>query len=349
MKKIKIGNKFVGINEPCFIIAEAGANHDSILERGKELIRKAVEGGADAIKFQTYVAGKLTTKTAPKYWKDDKPKETQYQVFDKLDKLTENDWRELIKLCNELGIIFLSTPFDEESADFLEDLGVPAFKIASADITHLPLLKHVAKKGLPMIISTGMATIDEIKEAVEVIKSTGNKNIILLHCIISYPTAPEDANLRTIKTIQTSFPDIPIGFSDHTIGISTPTAAVALGAKIIEKHFTIDKSLPGSPDHRLSVDPEDLKLMVDSIRTVEKALGSPIKRPIEAEREGLKYARRSIVADVLIPKGTEITKSMIAIKRPGTGIQPKYLNKVLGRIAKKDIEEDEVLNWDDLE
>ena len=349
MKKIKIGNKFIGENEPCFIVAEAGANHDSILERGKELIRKAVEGGADAIKFQTYVSGKLTTKTAQKYWKDDKPKETQYQVFNKLDKLTKNDWKELIKLCNELGIIFLSTPFDEESADFLEDLGVPAFKIASADITHLPFLKHVAKKGLPMIVSTGMATTDEIKEAVEVIKSTGNENIILLHCIISYPTAPEDANLRTIKTLQTSFPSIPIGFSDHTIGISVPTAAVALDAKMIEKHFTIDKSLPGSPDHCLSVDPEDLKLMVDSIRTVEKALGSAIKRPIEAEREGLKYARRSIVANVCIPKGTKITKRMIAIKRPGTGIQPKYINKILGRIAKGDIEEDEVLNWDDLE
>jgi N-acetylneuraminate synthase/N,N'-diacetyllegionaminate synthase len=349
MRRIRIGKKFIGENEPCFIIAEAGANHDSMVERGKKLVEKAVESGVDAIKFQTYTADKLTTKAAPKYWKDDKPNETQYEVFQKLDKLTEGEWKELINYCKKLGIIFLSTPFDEESSDFLEDLGIPAFKIASADITHLPLLKHVAEKRLPMIISTGMADLDEIKEAVKTIKSSGNEDIILLHCVISYPAEIGDVNLRIIRTLQKAFPDIPIGFSDHTIGTIIPLVAVSLGAKVIEKHFTIDKKLSGSPDHRLSVNPEELREMTQKIRIVEKALGSPIKRLIESEKEGIKFARRSVVSNVSITKGTKISRSMLSVKRPGTGIPPKYIDKVVGKVAKRNIDKDEVLNWHDLE
>lgn len=346
MGKIKIGNKFVGEGEPCFIVAEAGANHNGKIELAKELVRKAAESGADAIKFQTYVAGKLATKTAPKYWADNRPKESQYEVFSKLDKLTEDEWKELAEFCRKMNITFLSTPFDVESADLLDELRVPAFKIASADITYLPLIKHAAEKGKPLILSTGMATIDEIKEAVEVIKSTGNDKIILLHCTLSYPTAFKDANLRMIHTMQEEFPDIPVGLSDHTMGTIVPIAAVASGAKIIEKHYTIDKSLPDSPDHPLSVDPGELKEMIKQIRTVEEALGSPIKRPIEAEKAALKFARRSIVANVRIPEGTVITKDMITFKRPGTGISPKFFDQVVGKKAKKTIEEDEVITFD---
>jgi N-acetylneuraminate synthase/N,N'-diacetyllegionaminate synthase len=348
MRRIRIGKKFIGKNDPCFVIAEAGANHDSMVERGKELIKKAAESGADAIKFQTYIADRLVTRTAPKYWKDDKPKETQYEVFQKLDKLTEGDWKELVSYCKKLDMIFLSTPFDEKSSDFLEKLGVPAFKIASADITHLPLLKHIAEKGLPMLISTGMANMNEIKDAIKTIKTTGNEDIILLHCVISYPTVVEDANLRIISTLQKTFPDIPVGFSDHTLGIIIPTAAVSIGARVIEKHFTIDKKLLDSPDHRLSVDPDELKEMTKNIRIVEKALGSPVKRLIESEKEGLKFARRSVVSNAPILKGVKISRSMLSIKRPGYGIQPKYIDKVIGKIAKRDIDADEVLKWDDL-
>lgn len=346
MKKIKIGNKWVGEGEPCLIVAEAGANHNGKIELAKELARKAAEAGADAIKFQTYVAGKLTTKTAPKYWVDDKPGESQYVVFKKLDKLTEDEWKELAEFCRKMNIIFLSTPFDVKSADLLDELGVPAFKIASADITCHPLIKHVAEKGKPLILSTGMATIDEIKEAVEVVESTGNNQIILLHCTLSYPTAFKDANLRMMHTMQKAFPDIPVGLSDHTMGVIVPIAAAASGAKIIEKHYTIDKSLPDSPDHPLSVDPRELKEMIKQIRTVEEALGSPIKGPIESEKAALKFARRSIVANVRIPEGTVITKNMITFKRPGTGISPKFFNQVIGKKAKRTIEEDEVITFD---
>jgi N,N'-diacetyllegionaminate synthase len=344
--KIKIGNRLIGENEPTFIIAEAGANHNGSLERAKELILKAAEAGADAIKFQTYVAGKLATKTAPKYWADDKPEESQHQVFSKLDKLTDDEWRKLAEFCKKANIIFLSTPFDLKSADLLDALRVPAFKIASADITCLPLIKHVAEKGKPMILSTGMATIDEIKEAVKVIESTGNDQIILLHCTLSYPTALRDANLRMMYTIQEAFPDLPVGLSDHTIGTIVPIAAVAAGAKMIEKHYTINKSLLYSPDHPLSVDPGELKEMIKQIRIVEEVLGSPIKEPVEAEKEALKFARRSVVANVRILKGALITKDMITFKRPGTGISPKFFDQVIGKKAKRTIEEDEVITFD---
>ena len=350
MRKIKIGNKFVGPDEPCLIVAEAGANHDGILERGKELVRGAMEAGADAIKFQHYVAGKLVTKTAPKYWKDGKPEETQYEVFNKLDKLTKDDWRELFNYAKELGIIIFSTPFDEENVDFLEELDVPAYKVAAADITHLPLIRHISEKGKPVILSVGMATIDEIRESVKTIRSAGNEEIILLHSTTSYPTEPQYADLRMIRTLQSMFPDLPIGFSDHTLGPVIPAAAVAIGAKLVEKHFTIDKSLPGSPDHRLSVDVEEMRQMVDNIRTIEKALGSEFRNgPVEAENESVKYARRSIVANVSIPKGTKITRSMLIVKRPGTGISPKFMDMIVGKVAHRNIDEDQVLTWKDLD
>ena len=345
--KVKIANKLVGEGEPCFVIAEAGANHNGDVEIAKSLVIEAAKNGADAVKFQTYTAEKLVTRTAPKYWVDrGEPGGTQFSTFEKLDSLTETECRQVFELAKEMGILFLSTPFDEESADFLQELGVPAFKIASADITHHPLISHVAAKRLPMIVSTGLATVGEIEEAVSVMHQSGNDNIVLLHCVLSYPTAPKDANLSAMVTLQRVFPRYPIGFSDHTIGLTIPIAAVALGAKVIEKHFTVDKSLPDSPDHPLSVDPRELRDMVESIRRVEEALGSDRKGPVEAEKEAFRYARRSIVASVDIRKGTRITREMLTYKRPGTGIPPKFIDVVIGREAKRDVKEDEVVTWE---
>ncbi len=348
-KTIKVGRKSIGENAPCFIVAEAGANHNGKLELAKKLAQSAAAHGADAVKFQTYVAEKLTTRTAPKYWVDSSPSKSQYELFKTLDKLSEEDWKELAKFCRRIGIIFFSTPFDFESADLLEELGVPLFKIASADITCLPFIKHVAEKGKPIMLSTGAATIEEIREAVKTIESTGNDQIIILHCTLSYPTPIKDANLRVITTLQKRFPTYPIGLSDHTLGITAPIAATVLGAKVIEKHFTINKNLPGSPDHKLSIDPKELENMVAQIRLVEKLLGSPIKQPVKSELKARKYARRSIVAKVRIPKGAIITEKMITFKRPGIGIPPKLANTIIGKRAKRTIKEDEIISFKDIE
>lgn len=351
MDKIKIGKRDIGIGEPIYIIAEAGVNHNGSLERAKELIVKAAEAGATAIKFQTYKAEKLVTKTAPRFWDwegEEKPDGTQYESYSKLDKLPEDTYPKIIETCKKNNIEFLSTPFDDESADFLENLGIKAFKIASCDITNLPFLKHIAKKGLPVILSTGTSTIGEIEEALDVIRGQSNENIILLHCILSYPTKDEDANLKMMQTMQQVFNNVPVGLSDHSIGLAIPVAAAALGACVIEKHYTVDKSLLLSADHWLSVDPKELKTMVDYIRTVEVALGSPVKQPIKAEEQTLKYARRSIVAKQDIPSGTMITEDMLIMKRPGTGIPPKNVDMFIGKVARRDIKEDTLLRPEDV-
>jgi N-acetylneuraminate synthase len=341
--KIEIGGRKIGEGEPCYVIAEAGANHNGDIRLAKELAKKAHENGADAVKFQTYTAGKLVTKTAPKYWVDGKPEETQYEVFSRLDKLTPEEWEELAAYCRDLGITFLSTPFDLESVDFLDGLGVAAFKIASADITSIPLITRAAEKGKPVILSTGTSTLAEVHDAVDAIRAAGNEKIAILHCTLTYPTPFRDANLRMMQTLQREFSGIPVGLSDHTIGITVPVAAAALGATIIEKHYTIDKSLPNSPDHPLSVDPPELREMVRQIRIVEEALGSAVKGPVESEKEAMKYARRSIVSAAAIPRGTTITLEMLTFKRPGTGISPKLMGEVVGKKAKRDIKEDEVI------
>lgn len=351
MDRIKIGERHVGSGEPTYVIAEAGVNHNGKLDLAKELIVKAAKAGASAIKFQNYKAEKLVTKTAPRFWDwegEEKPEGTQYDSYSILDKLPEDAYPQMVETCEKHNIEFLSTPFDQESADFLEDLEIKAFKIASCDLTNLSFLRYLAKKQLPMIISTGTSTIGEIEEAVDIIRDCGNEKIVLLHCTLSYPTKDEDANLRMMQTMQKVFSDIPIGLSDHSIGLAIPVAAVALGANVIEKHYTVDKSLLLSADHWLSVNHEELKTMVDYIRTVEVAFGSPIKRPIKAEAMTLKYARRSIVANQDIPEGTVITEDMLTMKRPGTGVPPKYLEIFVGKTAKKDIDEDSLLTWEDI-
>lgn len=343
---IKISNRTIGEGELCFIIAEAGVNHNGDVNLAKKLIDAAREAGADVVKFQTFRAEELVVKGAEKakYQKRTTGKEeSQFEMLRRLE-LSEEMLFDLKDYADSQGIAFLSTPYDEGSVDLLVRLGVPALKISSADITNHPLLAHIAAKKLPVILATGMSSLGEVEEAVEVIANGGNQQIILLHCVSSYPAKIEDINLKAMETLRYAF-ELPVGLSDHSIGITIPVAAVALGACVIEKHFTLDKNLPG-PDHRSSLEPHELKEMIRSIRDVEKALGDGVKRPMAEEEENKKAARRSIVARVDIPEGVIITQEMLDIKRPGTGIEPKYIENVIGKISKANIRKDEPLVWE---
>jgi N-acetylneuraminate synthase/N,N'-diacetyllegionaminate synthase len=341
--KVKIGNTLIGEEEPCFIIAEAGVNHNGDINLAKKLIAAAKDAGADAVKFQTFKAENVVIKNAEKaeYQKIAK-EESQYEMLKKLE-LIEEDFRELADYAKEKDILFLSSPFDKESVDLLYELDVPAFKIGSGEITNFPLLKHIAKKGKSIILSTGMATLGEVEEALNVIRSDGVEDIILLHCVSNYPARIEDVNLRAMETLKQAF-KIPVGFSDHTLGITASIAAVALSACVIEKHFTLDRNLPG-PDHKASLEPDELKEMVEAIRDVEKALGDGIKRPIKEEKEIKRVARRSIIANVEIPEGAIITEDMLDVKRPGTGIEPKYIDMLVGRKARENIKKSDIVTW----
>jgi N-acetylneuraminate synthase len=319
-----------------FIIAEAGLNHNANLNTAKTLVNKASEIGADAIKFQLFKAESMVSQT-----KD----ENQYKLLKSLE-LGFNEHKILFNLCNDLGIAFLSSPFDEESADFLDDLGISAFKIASGELTNIPLIKHIAKKNKPIILSTGMSRLTEIEEAVTAIKKHNNQKITLLHCVSEYPTNPEYVNLLAMKTMYSAF-KIDVGYSDHTLGIDIPIGAVALGAVMIEKHFTLDNNMDG-PDHKLSLAVDDFKKMVNGIRIVEKALGSGIKQPTKKEDLIKNAARKSIVAQTNIAKGSIILENDIAIKRPGIGIAPKYKDIVIGKKVVKNILKDDVLTWNHL-
>ena len=344
MDVIKIDGKTVGEGYPCFIIAEAGVNHNGSVELAKKLINTAKEAEVDAVKFQTFKAKYVAIKNAEKaeYQKETTGECSQYDMIKKLE-LTEEDFKELAGYAKKKDVIFLSSPFDKESVDLLDEINVPAYKVASGEMTNLSLLKCIAKKEKTIILSTGMATLGEIKEALKIIRNEGVEDIILLHCVSNYPTKIEDANLKAMETLKQAF-KIPVGFSDHTLGITAPIAAVALGACIIEKHFTRDKNLPG-PDHKASLEPDELKDMVMAIRDVEKALGTGIKRPTTEEEEIKKVVRRSIVAMVDISKGRTITEDMLDFKRPGTGIEPKYIDMIVGKKAKEDIRKDEIVTW----
>ncbi|HSF18660.1 MAG TPA: N-acetylneuraminate synthase family protein [Vicinamibacteria bacterium] len=346
MKPVDFGGRLIGEGHPAFVIAEAGVNHNGDLELGKRLIREAKRAGADAIKFQSYKAGKISTRTAPRYWVEpDDPQGSQFDTFRKLDSFGREEHEALFSYAKSQGLLCFSAPFDDEAVDMLDELGAPGFKIASADLTDHPLLEKVASKNKPVILSTGLATIAEIGEAVEVLRKNGNDQIILLHCTLQYPCEAENANLRMMLHMKASFPEIPVGLSDHTLGIAVPQAAVALGAVAVEKHYTVDKTLPGSPDHHLSVDPPELERMMQAIRTIEKAMGRYEKGPVEAEAAAYRFARRSIVSVREISAGTEITRDMLTFKRPGTGIYPKFSDVIVGRVAKVTIPEDTVLEW----
>ena len=279
-----IAGRTVGRGQPCYVVAEAGVNHNCDLQLGYKLIETAGAAGADAIKFQSYTASKIATRVAPRYWSEpEDPQGTQWDTFAKLDKLSERDFKALLGHARQLGITAFSTPFDDAAVELLKGLDVPAFKIASADLTCHPLLERAARVGKPMILSTGTATLAEVEEALEICRRAGNEEVVLLHCTLKYPCPPEGINLRMMEHLMRAFPEVPVGLSDHSLGISVPQAAVALGACVVEKHYTVDKTLPGSPDHHLSVDPPEMKAMVAGIRTVERALGKARKdvEPLE--------------------------------------------------------------------
>jgi N-acetylneuraminate synthase len=342
IKKIKIGDRIVGEKEPSFIIAEAGVNHNGRLDLAEKLVDVAVKSKADAVKFQTFKAEDLTTKKADSASYAEKNigrKTKQIDLIKKIE-LEYEDFKKLKKYCDKKKIIFLSTPHSFDAIDFLEKL-IPAYKIGSGDITNIPTLRHVAKKGKPIILGTGMSTIQEIKQAVKTIKKEGNNQIIALHCTTNYPCPIEDVNLNAMITMKKEL-DCLIGYSDHTLGTIVPIAATTLGACVLEKHFTIDRKLPG-PDHKASLEPDELKNMVEQIREVEKALGSYDKKPTEREKKIMKLVRKSIVAKKDIKKGTTIKKDMLIIKRPGTGLKPNEIDKIIGMKTKRDIKKDEVL------
>lgn len=344
-KKVKIGDRWVGEGEPTLIIAEVGANHDRKLSQAQELIDVAVDAGADAVKFQVYSAETLYSRKTPQfsYLKELDVGKSTYEIL-RENELPREWLEELTKYCRSKQIIFIATPFDREAIDQLYEVGVPAYKWASFEMVDLPLLKYAASKSKPMLLSTGMCNLADIQEAIDTVCSTGNENIILLHCTSLYPTQTNQVNLRMMDTMKNAF-HLPVGLSDHTLGTTIAIAAVARGACVIEKHCTLSRKLKG-PDHPFALEPEELKQMVRAVREVEESLGSPIKEMIPDEEEMARLGRRSIIARVDIKKGAKLTEDMIIIKRPGYGIKPKFLDIIIGREAKRDIEKDDIITWE---
>lgn len=332
-----------------FIIAEAGVNHNGSMETAKKLIDVAADAGADAVKFQTFKAGRLVTGTAAKATyqiENTGTNEPQIEMLKRLE-LSLAMHKELMSYCKGKNIMFMSTPFDEESADILDELGMGIFKIPSGEITNKPLVQHVAGKTKPIILSTGMSYLGEVEKAIGWIKEVNRQNpLTLLHCVSNYPAVVEDVNLSAMRTMSIAF-GLPVGYSDHTMGVEVPVAAVAMGAQIIEKHFTLNKNMEG-PDHKASLEPDELQTMVNMIRNVEKATGDGIKKPSQREEETRVLIRRSLVAARDMKKGDIIDRQSIAIKRPGHGIAPEFMEQVLNRAAKKDLKKDSILTWDDL-
>ncbi|OCL27612.1 N-acetylneuraminate synthase [Orenia metallireducens] len=345
---IKIKDRLIGEDQPCFIIAEAGSNHDQDLNQAKKLIDVAAEAGVDAVKFQTFTADKIAAKTEDDIMKLGDEYDTAdhlYELYAKLE--LPRQWQEdLRNYAEEKGLIFLSTPFDYDAVEELDKLNMPAFKIASYECIDLPFLRYIAKKDKPIILSTGMANLGEIEESLEAIYNEGNNQVVLLHCGINYPMPIEDVNLAAMDTMKQAF-QVPIGYSDHTLGITVPISAVARGAKVIEKHYTLSRDLPG-PDHKFALEPDELKAMVKGIREAEAAIGSPIKKHVPSEEIHYHRGRRSIFAIKDITKGTKITEDMIRILRPGIGLKPKYYDLVIGREARKDIKANEPITWDNI-
>ena len=329
-----------------FIIAEAGVNHNGSIDLARRLIDEASNSGADAVKFQTFKAENLVTKNSKKaeYQKKTKDKnESQFDMIKKLE-LDINAHKELISYCHSKNIMFLSSPFDQDSIELLNDLGLEIFKIPSGEITNIPYLRSIGRLNKKVILSTGMADVGEIEDALDILLEMGTKkeNITVLHANTMYPTPMEDVNLKAMTTIGSTF-DIDYGYSDHTLGIEVDIAAVAMGASCIEKHFTLDKDMEG-PDHRASLEPDELKAMVKAIRNIEIALGSGIKKPSKSELPNIKVARKSIVAKNDIRQGEILSIDNLAIKRPGSGISPSKWDDIIGTIAEKDYKKDSLIN-----
>jgi N-acetylneuraminate synthase len=339
----------VAPDAPCLVIAEAGVNHNGDPALAERLVDVAAAAGADMVKFQTFRADRIVTSEAPKaaYQRagaDDG--ESQRDMLRALE-LSEDGHRRVVARARAAGIVFLSTPFDEEAADFLASLGVPAFKIPSGEITNLPFLAHVARHARPIIMSTGMATLAEVEAAVRTVREAGCEDLVLLHCVSSYPAAPADANLRAMATLAAAF-GVPVGYSDHTPGLEVALAARALGACVIEKHFTTSRALPG-PDHAMSIEPDELAALVRGIRIVEAALGDGIKRPVPAEIAIAAVARKSLVVTRDLPAGSVLTREALGARRPGTGLAPAELSRVVGRTLRRPVRAGTLLSFESLE
>lgn len=347
--EVKIGKHTIGQNRPVFMIAEIGINHNGDLERAKKLVRAAQQAGAHAVKFQSFKADKI----CDRHLEETKDVEgitggtkSSYELYKALE-LTDKMHRELNKIAKKEKIMLLSSVFDEETADFLDDLGVPAFKIASSDLTHLPLIQHTASKGKPIIISTGMGTISEIEEALQACYAVGNDQIILLHCISCYPPAHEDVNLNTIQTMQGHFPH-PVGYSDHCEGTLPCFAACCMGSLVIEKHFTLDNKWQG-PDHRISATAREFADLVYNVKMLEKMRGSGIKMPAQSELKVRKSSRRSVRALGTIKAGEVITQNSVIALKPEIGLAPKELDNIIGKRARVALKHHEPITWDKLE
>jgi len=329
--KIKIANRWIGDQSPVFLVAEGGINHNGNIKIAKKLVEKAQKCGADAIKFQTFKAIDLASVSS-----------NYFKLFKKLE-LKNEEFAELSDFAKSHGIIFFSTPFSIEAVDLLVKLKIPAFKIASGDLTNIPLIKYASSKKKPIIISTGMSNLSEIKNAINAVHSMGNKKIIIMHSVSSYPTIPEEVNLKAMLTIQSKF-HYPTGYSDNGNELLVPIIAAALGANIIEKHFTLNRKYKG-PDHKLSADPKQFTELANKIRLIKQIVGDGIKRCQPSELKNKTNTRRSIITETAIPKGSKIKQEMIGIKRPAIGIEPKFIGKILGKTILKKIKAGEPLQW----
>jgi N-acetylneuraminate synthase len=344
-----LAGRAIAPGRPVFVIAEAGVNHNGDAAMARALIDAAADSGADAVKFQTFRTSALTSRTAPKAAYQIEATgagESQSEMLMRLELSTET-LRALQARAAARGIVFFSTPFDEASADTLAALGVPMFKIPSGEITNLPLLRHIAAKGKPIILSTGMSTLDEVEQALAAIGDVADVPVAILHCVSAYPAPVGEVNLRAMDALRDRF-GRPVGLSDHTLGLEIALAAVARGAAIVEKHLTLDKNLPG-PDHRASLEPAEMAALARGIRNVEAALGDGVKRPMPSELDTRRVARKSLVAARALRAGEELVKDAVAVKRPGTGISPAELERALGRRVRRDLAADDVIDWTALE
>lgn len=331
---IRIDERTIGDGNPCYVIAEAGLNHDGKVEQAKELVEAAKKCRADMVKFQIYRTPELCSRSSK-----------AFPIFQSLE-LSANDWKDIAVYASKVGMAFSASVFGSYGLELIKEMGCGCIKTASSDITYGQFLASAARTGLPMVVSTGMSYLGEVEEALCIIRSEGNENVALLHCVSNYPTSEEDANLRAMLTMKKSF-GVPVGFSDHTMDDLVPLTAVALGANIIEKHFTLDRGLPG-PDHKLSMVPEEFEKMVRDVRRVEKALGSGAKVPVEKEIAGRKSSRRSVVTNHDIKVGSVILAEDVRLARPGSGLGPSMFDVVIGRKAQRDISADSPLTWNDI-
>lgn len=350
MPRITLGSRVVDETTAPYVIAEIGVNHEGSLETAKRLIELAHAGGADAAKFQTYKAETLASRHSPAYWDLTKePTTSQFELFRKHDRFGDPEYLALAGHCREVGIDFLSTPFDDHAVDFLEPL-MPFYKIASADLTNIPFLRRIAAKGKPVVLSTGASTLAEIEIAVEELRCHGATELALLHCVLNYPTPCENAHIDMIDGLRRAYPDLVVGYSDHTVpepAMAVLTAAYVKGARVIEKHFTHDKSLPGN-DHYHAMDVEDLGRFSANVALLQRARGSSHKAPLDSEAPARANARRSIVLARAVRAGEVLTADAMTAKRPAHGISPLFWDEVVGMVARSDLEEDHVLTWRDV-